>query len=84
MFSHVTHIVPIDMFIPVTLIVQLCAIHFHTVAKDIYFAHSSYYSPKKMTENVLKMYGKTRGQLCFRSILSEHAVGASVNDEIFP
>ncbi len=40
------------MFIQVIAPV-MCYIHFHTIAKDVYFIHSSYYSPKKMTENVL-------------------------------
>jgi len=52
MFSHVTHIILnllISMFIPVCL---LCAIHFHSVAKEkCYFVQSSYYIPAKMTQN---------------------------------
>jgi len=31
----------------------LCGIHIHTVAIIFYFAHSSYNSPAKITENVL-------------------------------
>ncbi len=30
----------------ISVIVQLCAIHFHNVDKDIYFAHSSLHSYK--------------------------------------
>ena len=68
---------------------QLCAIHFHAVSKDIYFVLFSYYSPKKTTENLLTIVilRKTRGQLRFRSILGERASkwwNISINKLILP
>lgn len=38
MFSHVTHIVPIDTYV-YTSMSLLCAIHIHSVAKDLYNFH---------------------------------------------
>ncbi len=47
--------------------------HFHTVAKDIYFVSSLYYSPKKMTDNLHTI-------AVLRQNMSERNMDVSVND----
>jgi len=45
------HTESLDIHVYTIIVPVMCYIHFQTVAKICYFAHSSYHSPARMTEN---------------------------------